>query len=87
MPPALAALESAVVAPARADDELTLAALMDLFEPEELDEAAPTTWPSPATAAAVAVLRSSAHGLRTWTHHRLRSAQVNVRLGGPRRVW
>ena len=43
MPPALAALESAVVAPARADDELTLAALMDLFEPEELEEAAPTT--------------------------------------------
>jgi hypothetical protein len=84
VPPALAARWSAVDAPARADDELTLAALMDLFEPEELEE---TTTTSPTAAAAIAVLRSSAHGLRTWTHHRLRSAQVNVRLGGPRRVW
>ena len=84
MPPALAARWSAVDAPARADDELTLAALMDLFEPEELEE---TTTTSPAAAAAIAVLRSSAHGLRTWTHHRLRSAQVNVRIGGSRRAW
>ena len=84
MPPALAARWSAVDAPARADDELTLAALMDLFEPEVLEE---TTTTSPTAAAAIAVLRSSAHGLRTWTHHRLRAAQVNVRIGGSRRAW
>jgi hypothetical protein len=81
VPPALAAAWSAVVAPSRADDELTWAALMDLFEPEELGETTPT--PSPA----IAVLRSSAHGLRTWTNRRLQSAQVNVRLGGSRRAW
>ncbi len=85
MPPALAARWSAVVAPSRADDELTLAALMDLFEPEELEETAPTT--SPATVVAVAALRSSAHGLRTWTNRRFRSAHVSVRLGGSRRAW
>ena len=84
MPPALAARWSAVDAPARADDELDLAALMDLFEPEELEE---TTTTSPTAAAAIAVLRSSTHGLRTWTSHRLRSAQVNIRIGGSRRAW
>ena len=81
MPPALAAPESAVVAPSRVDDERTLAALMDLFEPEELEATAPTTSPT------VMALRSSARGLRTWMHQRLRSAQVNVRLGGAHRAW
>jgi hypothetical protein len=81
VPPALAARRSAVVAPARADDELTLAALMDLFEPEENEETPPTTSP------AVVALRSSAHGLRTWTHSRIRSARVTVRLGGSHRDW
>ena len=81
MPPALAARWSAVVAPPPADDDLTLAALMDLFEPEELEQV--TRTPSPAGTA----LRTSARGLRTWSQHRIRSAQVNVRLGGSRRAW
>ena len=84
MPPARAARWSAVDAPARADDELTLAALMDLFEPEVLEE---TTTTSPTAAAAIAVLRSSTHGLRTWTNRRFRTAQISVRLGGSRRAW
>ena len=80
MPPALAAPSSAVVAPARADDELTLAALMDLFEPEELEDTTTSTLRSSR--------RASAHGLRTWTHERFRwSVEVNVRLGGSRRAW
>jgi hypothetical protein len=79
VPPALAAPSSAVVAPARADDELTLAALMDLFEPEELEETTSTMRPSP---------RTPANGLRAWTHERFRwSDGVNVRLGGSRRAW
>ena len=79
MPPALAAPSSAVVAPARADDELTLAALMDLFEPEELEETTSTLRSS---------RRTPANGLRTWTHERFRwSGQVSVRLGGSRRAW
>ncbi len=82
MPPALAAPSSAVVAPARADDELTLAALMDLFESDELETR--TTTPSKARAA----LRSSTSGLRTWRHERsLWSVKVTVRLGGSRRAW
>ena len=85
MPPALAARWSAVDAPARADDELTLAALMDLFEPEGLEEAVSTTRPT--TSPAIAALRSTAHGLRTWTNRRFRSARVNVRFGGSRRAW
>ena len=83
MPPALAAPSSAVVAPARADDELTLAALMDLFEPEELEE---TT--SRRTSTMRSSRRAPGDGLRAWTHERLRwSAEVNVRLGGSRRAW
>ena len=80
MPPALAAPSSAVVAPACADDELTLAALMDLFEPEQLED---TTTSSLRTSR-----RAHPNGLRTWTHQRFRwSAEVNVRLGGSRRAW
>jgi hypothetical protein len=82
VPPALAAPSSAVVAPARADDELTLAALMDLFEPEELDVSTST---SPTTRT---VLRSTADRLRTWRHEwSLWSVKVTVRLGGARRAW
>lgn len=81
MPPALAALSSDVVAPAPADDdELTLTALMDLFEPEELEETTTSTLRSSR--------RAHAHGLRAWTHERFRwSTEVNVRLGGSRRAW
>jgi hypothetical protein len=80
VPPALAAPSSAVVAPARADDELTLAALMDLFEPEELEDTTTSTLRSSR--------RASTHGLRTWTHERFRwSAELNLRLGGSRRAW
>ena len=80
MPPALAAPSSAVVAPARADDELTLAALMDLFEPEELEETTTSTMRSSR--------RTPGDGLRAWTHERFRwSVEVNVRLGGSRRAW
>jgi hypothetical protein len=79
VPPALAAPSSAVVAPARADDELTLAALLDLFEPEELEETSSTLRSS---------RRSPADGLRAWTHERFRwSGEVSVRLGGSRRAW
>ena len=82
MPPVLAAPSSAVVAPARADDELTLAGLMDLFEPEELDPSTST----PSTARAT--LRTAARDLRTWRHERsLWSVKVTVRLGGSRRAW
>lgn len=80
MPPALAAPWSAVVAPARADGELTLAALMDLFEPEELEETTALTLWSPR--------RAHTHGVRAWTHEQCRwSAELTVRLGGPRRAW
>ena len=79
MPPALAAPSSAVVAPARADDELTLAALMDLFEPEELEEA---------TSHARSTGRAPAGRLRAWTHERFRwTSEVSVRVGGSRRAW
>lgn len=83
--PALAAPSSAVVAPTRADDELTLAALMDLFEHEDVD-ARPSTSSTASTTRAA--LRSSANGLRTWRHERsLWSVKVTVRLGGTRRAW
>jgi len=79
VPPALAAPASAVVAPARADDELTLAALMDLFEPEEFEETTSTPRSS---------RRTHATGLRARTNDRFRwTAGVSVRLGGSRRAW
>jgi hypothetical protein len=85
VPPALAAPSSAVVAPARADDELTLAALMDLFEPEDPDGRTSTL---STASAARAALRTSANALRTWRHERsLWSVKVTVRLGGTRRAW
>ena len=81
MPPALAAPSSAVVAPGRGDDELTLAALMDLFEPEDSD--GPTPTPSTTRAAR----RLSASGLRTWRQERsLWSVKVTIWFGGSRRA-
>ncbi len=83
MPPALAAPSSAVVAPGRGDDELTLAALMDLFEPEESD--GPTSTRTPSTTRAA--LRSAASGLRTWRQEfSLWSVKVTIRFGGSRRA-
>ena len=73
MPPALAAPPSAVVAHARADDELSLAALMDLFEPEELEDRTST-------------LRSSRRTPTNRVRSRW-SPRVTVRLGGARRAW
>lgn len=85
MPPALAAPSSAVVAPARADDELTLAGLMDLFEPEEPDELDLRT-SNPSTTRAA--LRSAVSGLRSWrSEWSLWSVKVTLRLGGTRRAW
>ena len=78
MPPALAAPSSAVVPPTGVDDELTLAALMDLFEPEQLEET---------TSTLRSFRRTPSNGLRVWTHERFRSALVRVRFGGSRRAW
>jgi hypothetical protein len=70
---ALATLMSSPVEPVLADDEMSLAALLDLFEPEELAAAAPTERPSPGA------------GLRVWTQTWVRRA---THWGaGPRGSW
>ena len=79
-PPALAALSSFLVAPVSSDDEMDLAALLDLFVPEDEDLAeAPTARPS---------LLSPGTALPAWAQKlSLRSAEWAARLGGPRRAW
>ena len=72
MPPAFAAPSSSPVE-SPAADELSLAELLDLFEPSELE---PTGVEHSTTGAAV----------RAWTQ-KCRTAAAGARVGGPRRAW
>jgi hypothetical protein len=79
VPTALAAPTSSQVAHAPADDELTLAELLDLFDPEEPGTPVSSEHPS---------LRTAGAGLRTlretWAR---RTAGWNIAPGGAWRAW
>jgi hypothetical protein len=74
VPPAFAAPSSSPVE-SPAADELTLAELLDLFEPEALGPAAK----SPSS-------RLAGTAMRAWTRE-YRTVAAGARLGGPRRAW